>query len=830
MCKEFKLLNSYETLNKAIMAWAETYLKEDKKIAHVAISRKAPRLLEWCKQHGVSSNVNIITELALPFENWSKYEYCILTDEAIYHGTTFSKITELVVEAMHSWSSCKAFPLFLTNEAMEMTEINERLLDGCHLIASSDIPFFVDSIISKFFELGKPYDIEYPLFYIDFKDDLSDETIEQILSILEQKVSKVQKCLYYRCSTYVREMNCYVNNYTFRTDVLCDNSKLGVAMPDFAKLRFFKKGKRLCIASMVPYRIPDSCICSNSSLFKGAWCDIWNEIYFQAEMNHDRLDENSKCVSEEYCYQKKKSLAMVANYLFSYQHFLALKDFLRDAIGVLASSDFYTLQEDLQYLVGSELVDKIKRQLDARRYDWNGLGRCYTQTTAVDSLIPLNYQVDYNYQMAIDNQRLSGSDNVDLMLSSMFSAMHWKIEIASRHIGFSDHGRLRFGETYSSILDRFSKRYDDKHVDLLNEIHKGIDARIDHGSVVPNYIKTDEGVYSGWVRMFRSGENEDSNKDQMLRTLLTLVSLYMNETQTSFVNQIALELFLSHVYLVESQDGGLPRKVFSQDWCPIFNQDAARYEMAVIVEGKQIPLLEWAVDSNVLCEDSFGEITIEDNDYARNLSLGSILDDETLEVLKKIVKSSRECMDNCKQMYVDTREYLNFLFYTDEHLLMDKEIRSQMLKLCHLIQDDSLNDEEVKRMALECDNLFWRFPDPDLCFYHDGVEYNDFELIYKKKYDLTVSECRQDVMFFYVVTNLKYFWNLWYHYKVHKDLDNYDYAGFIHFVIWLDEEDKHFADGTRMADWFRPLLEDMDYILSVPYDDIRNKMLELLKY
>lgn len=195
-----------------------------------------------------------------------------------------------------------------------------------------------------------------------------------------------------------------------------------------------------------------------------------------------------------------------------------------------------------------------------------------------------------------------------------------------------------------------------------------------------------------------------------------------------------------------------------------------------------------------------------------------------------MVKSSRECMDNCKQMYVDTREYLNFLFYTDEHLLMDKAIRGQMLKLCHLIQDDSLNDEEVKRMALECNNLFWRFPDPDLCFYHDGVEYNDFELIYKKKYDLTVSECRQDVMFFYVVTNLKYFWNLWYHYKVHKDLDDYDYAGFIHFVIWLDEEDKHFADGTRMADWFRPLLEDMDYILSVPYDDIRNKMLELLKY
>lgn len=237
MCKELKLLNSYGELNKAIIAWAKTYLKEDKNIAHVAISRKAPRLLEWCKQHGVSSNVDIITELALPFENWSKYKDCILTDEAIYHGTTFSKVMTLVVEAMHRWSLGKAFPLFLTSDAMEVEGISNRLLEGCHLLASSDIPFFVDSIISKFFDLGKPYDIEYPLFYIDFKDELSDDTIELILG----KLSEDQKYSYYKSSNYVRELNCYINNYTLRTDSFSENSKPGVSVPDFAKLRFFKR-------------------------------------------------------------------------------------------------------------------------------------------------------------------------------------------------------------------------------------------------------------------------------------------------------------------------------------------------------------------------------------------------------------------------------------------------------------------------------------------------------------------------------------------------------------------------------------------------------------
>lgn len=830
MCKELKLLNSYGELNKAILAWATTYLKEDEHIAHVAISRKAPRLLEWCKLYGVSSNVNIITELALPFENWSKYENCILTDEAIYHGTTFSKIMTLVVEAMHCWKCGKAFPLVLTSEAMEVDAIKKHLLGGCNLVASSDIPFFVDSIISKFFELGKPYDIEYPLFYIDFKDELNDDMIELILGKLERSFTEYTKYSYYKCSNYVRELKCYINNYTFRTDCLCENSKLGVTMPDFAKLRFFKKGKRLCVASMVTYRIPDSCICRNSSLFEGAWRTVWNEIYAQAEKNSNSLDENSRCVSKEYCYQKKKSLVMMANYLFSYQHFLAIKDMLRDAIGDLASSDFYTLREDLQYLLGTELVDRVRSLLHWCRNERASMTKYYSQSSSVDFVIPLNYQADYNYQMAIDNQRMSSGNNADLMLSSMFCAMHWKIEIASRQIAHTDYSRLRFGETYASMLDRFSKHWDDKHLDLLNEIHKGIDVRIDHGSVVPNYVRTDEGVNSSWVRMFRSGENEDRDKDQMLRTLLNLVSLYMSETQSKLISLIDLELFLSHIYLVENHSNVLPRRVFPQNWFPVFNQDAARYEMAVDISGKKIPMLEWAIESNVLSEDSFGEITIEDNEYARNLALGSILDDETLKVLKAIAKSSRSCMDNCKQKYVDTREYLNFLFYTDEHLFMTKDIHFQMLELCHLIEDDIQNDDLVKRMALECDTLFWRFPDPDLDFFHDGVECNDFELIFKEKYESTIRICGLDVMFFYVVTNLKYFWNLWYHYKTKENLYDYDYAGFEQFVAWLDEEDKHFADGTRMADWFNPLEKNLDNILLVPYEDIRSKMLELLKY
>lgn len=112
----------------------------------------------------------------------------------------------------------------------------------------------------------------------------------------------------------------------------------------------------------------------------------------------------------------KKSLAVMANYLFSYQHFLTIQDALRDAIGDLATSDFYTLHEDLQYLLGTELVDTVKNLLKLCHYKGGGLSNWHAQISNVDFVIPLNYQVDYNYQW----QSIINASQVEIMQTCCF--------------------------------------------------------------------------------------------------------------------------------------------------------------------------------------------------------------------------------------------------------------------------------------------------------------------------------------------------------------------------------------------------------------------------
>ncbi len=58
---------------------------------------KLPRLLEWCRQEFGTpfGSLHVVSELALPFTDMSNYHNCTVVDEAIYNGTTFSKVLSI---------------------------------------------------------------------------------------------------------------------------------------------------------------------------------------------------------------------------------------------------------------------------------------------------------------------------------------------------------------------------------------------------------------------------------------------------------------------------------------------------------------------------------------------------------------------------------------------------------------------------------------------------------------------------------------------------------------------------------------------------------------
>ena len=138
--KKYSFLQDYDCLDYTIKDWGTHYFAR-KDYLHVAISRKAPRLLEWYalqdNQKSEGNDIDIVTELALPFFDWNMYKNIIIADEAIYHGTTFERIISLIEEANHFANNIEAMPVVTTTDALLSDIIFKALVPGVSIISQS---------------------------------------------------------------------------------------------------------------------------------------------------------------------------------------------------------------------------------------------------------------------------------------------------------------------------------------------------------------------------------------------------------------------------------------------------------------------------------------------------------------------------------------------------------------------------------------------------------------------------------------------------------------------------------------------------------------------
>lgn len=86
--------------------------------------------------------------------NWHHINKVLVADEAIYHGTTFEKVLNLVANVKGDTAEIEAAPVVTTTEALNSDMIANALIEGTRIINQSTIPFYVDTIISKFLTWG----------------------------------------------------------------------------------------------------------------------------------------------------------------------------------------------------------------------------------------------------------------------------------------------------------------------------------------------------------------------------------------------------------------------------------------------------------------------------------------------------------------------------------------------------------------------------------------------------------------------------------------------------------------------------------------------------
>lgn len=690
-----KITRSYEELNKALKVWYEELLNTSsgKKVLIIAISRKAPRLLEWCElMYNNNKNIIVVSEHALPFVDISSFDVCYVIDEAIYHGTTFQRIYNIVLDADNSKRPI-AKPFVVTDDALKVN----LPFDNPFKIENDDVNFFIDTIISRFHKLGKPYDMEFPLYYVTLYDKV-ENVITRILDSLQtieqdrHKGKSIRQ--WYSTSTTAREDGFETTNYTFVTDYLFDNILDKLSRPTFSKLRFHYKDDELCIMVVAPYIINERDLVSDSPLFSGKLLSVWNKIYSSVLPSTGQSDDFISV-------QRRKSLVVIANYLLSCNLFMTMKDSVDAALKGYTESDLKIKNKDLSYLLGETLADDLTKELNKlSSSDAHVPVPSLLPTSPEASYIPYLYEEEYNRRLSADN--LADDAGLTECISNQFSAMHWTVEIKSRRSSSQDFDRLQFGESYQSLYSRYKHHGFDRG-NLFYNLHKCIDSRIDRGSVVPSYNCFSSYNSKYWLRLFRAGENEDIYRDQHFRIVGNLLRIYSHANDGDRISYGRLLLLLAMM----CYKGGI-NPVFATKMSITFDEKSMQYRVyAEYEDGKQIDLLEHCLNYGLLKNDDFGFLVLGDRMseglYDTGIPL-EIADEKRISNLSRFICRNG---DDWNDDSVYSSEMINFLVYDEE--TMEKEVYTWTTRVTQSLS--KVESFDFPSLMSEFEVLYRRIPD-----------------------------------------------------------------------------------------------------------------------
>ena len=702
------LENNFEVLNTKLESWYGKLMAQDAII--IAIARKAPRLLSYCKLKFpdlYNPTVKVISDIAIPFVNWREIDKrCVVIDEAIYHGTTFEKVLDVLTKVINDENTeVKGMPLVITQDALNVPKIIESLVEGWNLIDSDKCNFFIDTIISKFFDLGKPYDIEYPLFYLSLsknkysKEEL-DESIATVLKLMaaddEEKSSK--KPIFFKNKNYRREDGQTFSAFTYCTDYIYDEYQEAIK-PDFSKLRIFHTDDSICIASMAPHTINIKNLETSNNMFVGKIGEVWNLILNTAKDINGKEDKNVE-------HQTQKSLVIFANYLLSANHFIRFKRKLERLFAAVLGYDvdFYLKTEDIQLLAGTENAEYVRDLLMALK-SFEDIYTPFKESNTIDSLIPLMYKKDFLMQLTLDN--MFDKKTVGSIISNVFSDLHWMVEVKSRRQPRSAYDRLEFGESLSSIGELCTGLLPEQST--ARNIHKNIDMRIDRGSMVPDYVCVNDAFNTYWKRMFRSGENEDLTRDQHFRICINILSLYLSKINSTSISSDELKL----LFALLTKDENIFSKKDSEYNCIFASKMNVAYKdgdyRVQVLQNEEITdLLEKLENYHIISETANCRFDMAQSSYANLLSNGLPLSDKQDYRILRIVDFVAYAHKNIDEAIIS--ELKNYACFSDNAI--EKAFDEWETKIISFLKEEDY--ENFMELSDAFADLYVSVPEPQL--------------------------------------------------------------------------------------------------------------------
>lgn len=704
--------------NSFIKRWYDIF--SIKEYVRVGIARKTPRLWELCTQELGQKPDGIITEHALPFiiPYLKDEEKILLSDDAIYYGTTFERIHAVILTGLGLYGKknkrddIKSLPVVMSKDAKRILPyINIPYSDVCDsekrdfvedlIIEPSCLPNYIDSLVNKFQTLGKPYDIEFPIFYIKLGDHHCLEKLvygfeNRIRELLEsipdsEKTFDITGC--YKTSHPMPQSEQCSINYTILLEDIVVEKDYRISS-DFRKLRFFhSSGGECCITSYAPHIITENVLVKDNPLFVGTifeecWCKVYEAlqipqpIAYSSEFkdyifrndsdSSDSLEELWDDQIAEYIYHCKRSLVIWCNYLLSFYKFLETKDILESTLKSVADGCRLDLKSyDLALILGDRLTKEIQPVLQEmldKPFDKFSLPIVGIDPIKNFDAIPEKLEDDFLFHCREDFKTCTTVSN---LISAEFSNQHRWLERKSREALNIFYDRLRYGSSYTSLYQKFLfSSYNIKDIGKLKlRLHQGIDYRIDLGSVVPKYIcQQKNNKNNPWIRLFKSGENEDKLRDQLNHIILRGLYRLSELCSDSSIPQWMVDLFFNIIFGNITSERQF-KNFIGVKFDVIYNN--GEYHTRVYNEVQPDELDSEPVYLTDLCEryglikyDEDGFYVIQDNVYTKYLNgYGDILDDDVRKDFDRYTDVAYWLCYKTDEGF--TREIINWFYVKD---------------------------------------------------------------------------------------------------------------------------------------------------------------------
>ena len=578
----------------------------EKATAIIAISRKAPRLLELAILEGLlpaSLLTKISTECSLPFwvdappESQSRMVIC---DDVLINGTTFARTASMARHLAqindNTISSDPAGVVFRVNSLL-VDSPTEQTKDLEHFVRAgneSELASFVYEEVAAFAALGKPYDIDHPIIYLDLRQDYDyesfNETLRELLLVVDTNVYSTER-------PYTNAQGRHVVAPTW--NVVTENMD---GHKGAFKIRVYINPERSRIAF---FPVLLTCPDSRLMLSQLGCGKITEECLRNVEVRLSNIDKQDVELES----LRERVLMTWRNYLLELS--LATRFIPAIVSGLrgfsIEGASPYIDQFDLQLLFGPEISNDVFKSLTgllsaSLETENNGILPVHKASSIRDDsnlqeeVIPDEYAPAYH---GLFNELAEGCKDCRELFETLFHAQHVAIERPSRTA--KNPARLEFGVTVDylkRIQGRFLSKADSFAEVTLAALHRALDELIDYGIAVPHYLKVSTAKEGYWIRAFRVGETR-------ARLLAYVVKHCFKSIQMSLVPKKDSRLVgetLLEKYLVLCTEF---LKIFDGaafEMLPLISREFYLYgaRARVDIGGRKEWLVDWAVDNRLL--------------------------------------------------------------------------------------------------------------------------------------------------------------------------------------------------------------------------------------